>query len=106
VRFAVAKNEGFDEQRVRDIGASDFDDGSLDETDRLLLRYADCFLTHPASPEADLLERMKERFSDEQIVEMTAALALFSGFSKIAIALGPIPDNLPVMRMHMPGPAE
>jgi hypothetical protein len=35
-------------------------------------------------------------------VELTAGLALFFGFSKIAIALGGIPDGLPVMEVPTP----
>jgi alkylhydroperoxidase family enzyme len=37
---------------------------------------------------------MRAHFSDEAIVEITAALGLFLGFSKIAIALGHQPETL------------
>ena len=39
---------------------------------------------------------MLAHFTPAEIVELTAGLALFMGFSKIALALGGVPDNLPV----------
>jgi alkylhydroperoxidase family enzyme len=72
----------------------------------LRLRYGDAFLTHPVSIGESLRIAVLARFRDDEIVEMTAALAIFSGFSKIAIALGPIPDDLPIMPMPMPDLAE
>ena len=35
-------------------------------------------------------------FTPAEIVELSAGLALFMGFSKIALALGGVPDELPV----------
>jgi len=36
-------------------------------------------------------------------VELGAGVALFLGFSKIAIALGGIPDDMPTLKTPMPG---
>jgi alkylhydroperoxidase family enzyme len=45
---------------------------------------------------------MQRHFTPEQIVELSAGLALFMGFSKIAIALGQAPQDMPVMLMPTP----
>jgi hypothetical protein len=39
---------------------------------------------------------MLAQFTPAELVELTAALSLFMGFSKIALALGGVPDELPV----------
>ena len=39
---------------------------------------------------------MLAHFTPAEIVELTAGLALFMGFSKIAVSLGGMPDALPV----------
>ena len=101
MRFAVAENRGFTEQHVEKI-ATAYEQTDLDRRDKLVLRYADCFLAHPAAIDESLKADMRAHFSDEAIVEITAALGLFLGFSKIAIALGPVPDGLPVMQMPLP----
>ncbi len=45
---------------------------------------------------------LAEHFDDGQLVELTTAIALFLGFSKIAVALGPPPD-MPVQVIPTPG---
>jgi alkylhydroperoxidase family enzyme len=97
----VAEDKGFSEQHVEKI-ATAYEQTDLDRLDKLVLRFADCFLTHPAGIDESLKADMRAHFSDEAIVEITAALGLFLGFSKIAIALGPLPDGLPVMQMPLP----
>lgn len=97
----MAEDKGFTEQHVEKI-ATAYEQTDLDGRDKLVLRYTDCFLTHPAGIAENLKADMQAQFSDEEIVEITAALGLFLGFSKIAIALGPIPDGLPVMQMPLP----
>jgi alkylhydroperoxidase family enzyme len=105
----VAEDKGFSEQRVEKI-ATAYEQTDLDRLDKLVLRFADCFLTQPAGIDESLKAEMRAHFSadmrahfsDEAIVEITAALGLFLGFSKIAIALGPLPDGLPVMQMPLP----
>ena len=41
-------------------------------------------------------------FTPPQIVELAAANAIFMGFSKIALALGDVPDDLPLMEQATP----
>lgn len=67
-----------------------------------MLAWTDAFLS--AEPQADeaLRRRMLASFSAAEIVELTAGVALFMGFSKIALALGGVPDELPVMVQPTP----
>ena len=45
---------------------------------------------------------MWERFDDGQVVELAMGVALFMGFSKIAIALGQAPADMPTMVVPTP----
>jgi hypothetical protein len=48
--------------------------------------------------EAELLEH----FDEGQVVELAAGIALFLGFSKIAISLGQAPADMPTMVVPTP----
>ena len=78
------------------------EDGSLDARCKTVLAWTDAFLSC-TEPDAELREAMARHFDAAQQVELTAGIALFMGFSKIAIALGGVPDDMPVMKTPMPG---
>ena len=61
-----------------------------------------CFLQHPDDTPAELRAEMLEHFTPEQLVELTAGLALFMGFSKIAVSLGQAPADMPTMVIPTP----
>ncbi len=67
-----------------------------------MIRYVDSFLTDPGGLDDRQRRELLEHFTAEQLVELTAATALFVGFSKIAIALGPPPD-MPTQVVPTPG---
>uniref|UniRef100_UPI0035612C6D carboxymuconolactone decarboxylase family protein n=1 Tax=Litorivivens sp. TaxID=2020868 RepID=UPI0035612C6D len=91
VRFSQAKAEGLNETQVEQI-RDGYEDSDLSLRQKLILRYTDKFLTAPNEIDDALQNAMKGEFSDEEIVELTAGLALFMGFSKIAVSLGGMPD--------------
>jgi alkylhydroperoxidase family enzyme len=94
-RFAGARDEGLDEaivERIRD----GYEAGDLAPRHKTVLAWVDAFLRDPAGQHPALRERMLLHFSPAQIVELTAGVALFMGFSKIAVALGGLPDEIPV----------
>jgi alkylhydroperoxidase/carboxymuconolactone decarboxylase family protein YurZ len=78
---------------------------ALSARHKLVIRYTDAFLTDPASIGADLREAMRREFAAEEIVELTAGLALFMGFSKIAVVLGTAPESMPVTILPTPMPS-
>lgn len=101
VRFSTAAEQGLDEDQVAVIAALG-DGEALSEKQQLVLRYTDTFLHNPSGLDEELKAAMSAAFSPEELVELTAGLALFMGFSKIAVSLGGMPDSLPVMQVPTP----
>jgi AhpD family alkylhydroperoxidase len=101
VRFAPAKEAGLGEETlalVTDAWAS----SSLPERHKAALRFADVFLTDPtALRDADRV-RLLAQFSPAEIAELAVGLALFMGFSKIAVVLGTAPASMPVTVVPAP----
>ncbi len=110
LRFAVAEQALVPEDEVEQI-RDGHAESALSSAQKAVLAWADLFLGLPgglpepgeAPVEAAELEK---HFDPAQIVELTATLALCMGFSKIAVALGPIPDQMPTLLSPMPGSEE
>jgi len=98
----VAKHEGLDEATL-DLVQDGHQAGSLSARHRAALAWTDAFLRDPGGDHRKLRRRMLEHFTAPEIVELSAALALFLGFSKIAIALGQAPASMPVTVLPTPG---
>ncbi|MEO8604330.1 MAG: carboxymuconolactone decarboxylase family protein [bacterium] len=101
VRFDQARRDGLSEALVEQI-ADDFADSTLSARFKLVIRYTDAFLVDPGGVDAVLRADMRREFTPEQIVELTASIALFMGFSKIAVALGTVPESMPVTVIPTP----
>lgn len=101
VRFSKARAEGLSEEQVDQI-QDGYENSDLSDRQKLILRYTDCFLTDPHGLDNDLKAAMAKEFSPAELVELTAGLALFMGFSKIAVSLGGMPDSLPTFEMPTP----
>jgi AhpD family alkylhydroperoxidase len=101
VRFSEARRQGLDEASVSLV-----DDGweasSLSERHKAALRLADAFLLDPHGLTREVRARLLEHFSAPEIVEMTAGLALFMGFSKITVVLGREPVAMPTTVVPTP----
>ena len=80
----------------------DYEQSSLSARQKLVLRYTDVFLAGEGPPDAELTRAMQGEFSPPEIVELTAGIALFMGFSKIAIACGEAPESMPTTVMPTP----
>ena len=101
IRFAGAKREGLTEElvdRIRD----DWAERGLEPRHQAALRAVDAF--HDSAGALDDAGRrtLLERFTPAEIVELGAGIALFLGFSKIAVALGGLPDEIPVHEQPTP----
>jgi AhpD family alkylhydroperoxidase len=101
VRFAAARDAGLDEADVDRVAAG-FEDSALCERHKLAIRWTDAFLGDPAAVDPALRARMLREFTPAEVVELTAGLALFLGFAKIAVALGQQPDAMPVTILATP----
>ena len=103
VRFAGAREEGLDEEAVDKI-QDGHESSDLSARDKLVLRYTDAILTQPGEIDQELRQALLDEFSDEEIVELTVAISLFSGFSRIAVTMGGMPPSLPTTVMPTPQP--
>jgi AhpD family alkylhydroperoxidase len=101
VRFSKAREEGLTEEIASLIDAG-FEESALSDRHKVVIRYADVFLVDPGGLTADLRGEMLHHFTPAQIVELTAGLALFMGFSKIAVALGQEPASMPTTIVPTP----
>jgi len=101
VRFDGARREGLTEALVEQIDDG-FAESALSARHKLVIRYTDAFLTDPANVGRELQDAMRRELTPAEIVELTAGLALFMGFSKIAVVLGTVPDSMPVTILPTP----
>jgi hypothetical protein len=67
-----------------------------------VLRYTDAFLAADGPPAAELRLALRDEFTPAELVELSAGVALFMGFSKIAIALGQAPTSMPTTVVPTP----
>jgi len=82
--------------------ADGFEASALDARAKAVIRYTDVFLRGGHGLGDDVRAEMLRHFTPAQIVELTAGIALFMGFSKIAIALGSAPADMPTMVVPTP----
>ena len=76
------------------------DSALFSEAERLALEYAECVTITGRKVDDELFARLKQHFSEKQIVELTAAIALENFRSKFNPSLGieaqgfcPLPDR-------------
>ena len=91
VRFSAAREEGLTEDRV-DLITDEYEQRTLTAREKAVIRFVDTFLDDPGGLTDRQRGELLEHFTPGQLVELTAGVALFMGFSKIAVALGPPPD--------------
>jgi len=79
-----------------------YEQSDLSTRQKLVLRYTDAFLAADGRPGAELAADMRREFTPAEVVELSAGVALFMGFSKIAIALGQAPESMPTTVVPTP----
>lgn len=78
-----------------------FEQSDLSDREKVVIRFTDALLA--ADRLTDGLDAdLHDHFDDGQIVELATGIALFLGFSKIAISLGQAPADMPVMVVPTP----
>jgi AhpD family alkylhydroperoxidase len=104
VRFDQARRDGLTEELV-DLIADGFEASELAPEHKAVIRLADIFLTEPRQGvPPPLQQELLEQFGAAGVVELTAGLALFMGFSKIAVALGAFPEDFETTVIDTPRP--
>jgi alkylhydroperoxidase family enzyme len=101
IRFSGARREGLSEETL-DLVRDGYEASALSDRHKIVLRWVDAFLTDPGPPPDALRRALLAHLDPAQVVELTAAVALFMGFSKIAVALGGLPDEIPVHEQPTP----
>jgi AhpD family alkylhydroperoxidase len=91
VRFDGARQAGLTEDRVELIH-DEYESTELSPREKTVIRFVDSFLTDPHDLTDTQRDDLLTHFDAGQVVELTMGVALFMGFSKIAVALGPPPD--------------
>lgn len=101
VRYDIAKADGLSEDRVNMI-QDGFRDSDLSHREKLILAFTDQFLTDPGDLEDSLKAQLLAEFSRQELVHLSMVVAHFSGFSRCAVSLGGMPDELPIMEISVP----
>jgi alkylhydroperoxidase family enzyme len=65
-----------------------YDEGKLGEAERVALEYAERMTVTGQRVDDELFGRLKEHYTEAQVVELTAAIALENFRSKLNPALG------------------
>ena len=80
----------------------DFKDSKLSGREKLVLAFTDQYLDDPAGLSEALKAELLATFSGDELVHLSMVVAYFSGFSRCAVSLGGMPDELPVMEISVP----
>ena len=75
----------------------------LSETEQYSLLLTDKLIGLPAALSAEELAALEVHFSQEEIAELFLSVGLFHGMSKVLIALGLEPEDMPVTVVPTPG---
>jgi len=101
VRFDQAREAGLTEELVEDI-TDDHQQSDLSERYKTALAWADNLLAGGSEPDDQLKARLRQQFSDAEIMELTYAMGSFIGYSKQLIMLGLEPEAMPVIGVPIP----
>lgn len=101
----ILRGLGYSEQALAAIPSwSTF--AGFDESERVVLAYADCLaLEHGRTPES-LFNRLKDRFSSEQLIELTYIISMFAMNAGMIRALRLEHDDFDDPVREMPSPPE
>ena len=98
----MARQQGLTE----DI-ADQIDDGyeasQLDDRQKAALRWTDAVLGDPGRVPADVRDVVKQYLTPAELLELTMALALFHGLSRVLISLGLEPEQMETTIVATPG---
>jgi len=102
VRYDVARAAGLTEDKVAQID-DDYATSGLSPREKLLLAFYDNYWKNPALLAPELQQQLEAEFSAAELVHLSLVAAVFSAFSRCAVALGGMPESLPAMEVSVPG---
>jgi len=101
VRFAVARDEGLDEEQAGLVDDG-YDRSALSDRHKLAVRFTDAVLAAGGPADPALVADMRSEFDDAEIAELATGVALFHGFSKLLITLGLEPEEMDTVVARTP----
>ena len=75
-------------QKMRDYEKSD-----LSEREKMTLRFADIILTDPQKLDEAFFTRLKEHFTEEQIIDMGMGIGFLHGTQRFIESMGIVPES-------------
>ncbi|MFB3079318.1 MAG: carboxymuconolactone decarboxylase family protein [Lysobacterales bacterium] len=101
VRYDIAIEAGLSEDKVQMIN-DEFLSSSLTPREKLILAFTDQYLHQPSVPDDGLMQQLQAEFTEHELLHLSLVVAYFNGFSRCAVALGGMPDELPRMEISVP----
>ncbi|MBT4520939.1 MAG: carboxymuconolactone decarboxylase family protein [Halieaceae bacterium] len=101
VRYDLAIEAGLTEDKVSQIN-DQHPSSTLNSREKLILAYTDQYLGDPGAISDSLKNQLLATFTPQELVHLSIAVAVFNGFSRCAVALGGMPDELPIMQISIP----
>jgi alkylhydroperoxidase family enzyme len=101
VRFAVARDEGLDEEHAG-LVEEGYADSALSDRHKLAVRFTDAVLAADGPADPELVADMRSEFDDAEIAELAMGVALFHGFSKLLITFGLEPEEMATIVKRTP----
>lgn len=98
----MAKQQGLTED-VADLITDGYEASTLDDRQKAALRWTDAVLDHPGAIPADVRDGLARHLDRTETSELTLALALFHGLSRVLISLGMEPEQMDTTEVPTPG---
>jgi alkylhydroperoxidase family enzyme len=101
VRYDIAIEAGLNEEKVQMIGDG-YEASALSSREKLILAFTDLYLINPSVPRAPLLQQLQAEFTSQELLHLSLVVAYFNGFSRCAVGLGGMPEEMPRMEIAVP----
>jgi len=99
LRYDLAREDGLTEHKVALIDQPDSEE--LSPREQTVIALTQALLTRPDGAHSELRARLAQQFSPEEQAQLTLAIGVFNAFSKCAVALGGMPESLPVTEVSL-----
>lgn len=101
VRYDLARQDGLTEDKVDQIREG-YEESLLSTEEKLAIAFADAYLHAPGAISKELVAHLKQHFSAAQLAHLAIALVAFNATSRCAVAIGGMPENLPITELAAP----
>ena len=71
----------------------DYENSDLPDREKMALRFADIILSDPQKLDEVFFKRMKEHFTEEQIIDMGMGVGFLHGTQRFIESMGIVPES-------------